>query len=76
VNIGGGYAGDSFGPGSTVSCESYFRDDIDVAGLRDRISDVRVSYYEYYLTEDDENGNNHYVVNVLSGNACGDHLDV
>jgi hypothetical protein len=30
----------------------------------------------YYLTEDDENGNNYYEVDVLSGTAWGAHLDV
>ncbi len=76
VNIGGGYAGDEFGPGKTVSNESYFREEIDGAGLRDRITNVRVSHYMYYLTEDDEHGNNYYEVDVLSGTAWGAHLDV
>lgn len=76
VNIGGGYFGDEFGSGKTVSSEAYFREDIDGAGLRDRISNVKVSHYMYYLTEDDENGNNYYEVDVLSGTAWGAHLDV
>ncbi|MBQ6438928.1 MAG: hypothetical protein IJJ06_02160 [Mogibacterium sp.] len=76
VNVGGGFAGDEFGSGKTVSSEAYFREDIDGAGLRDKISNVKVSHYMYYLTEDDENGNNYYEVDVLSGTAWGAHLDV
>ena len=75
VNVGGGYVGDKFGSGKTVSNESYFREEIDGAGLRDKISNVRVSYYMYYLTEDDEHGNNYYEVDVLSGTAWGAHID-
>ena len=76
VNVGGGYAGDEFGPGKTVSSEAYFRENIDGAGLIDKIREVKVSHYMYYLTEDDENGNNFYEVDVLSGTAWGAHINV